>query len=176
MEIHRYEKIWFAAALVLIIAFIGTVAYGAVGAGIQMIDDEGGTIDPDEWSEHEQFEEGLGVFESDENDIDYEVTMIAQHPSFNPRDVTIPENSTVEFHITALDVIHSYDLVGTNVNTMVIPGQIAQFTVDFDETGEYLAICTEYCGERHHEMEGTLEVVSEEEWEPDEMLDNGGDG
>ncbi len=46
MEIHAYEKLWLALALVLIVGFIGTITYGAAGAGIEMIDDEGGTVDP----------------------------------------------------------------------------------------------------------------------------------
>lgn len=183
MEIHRYEKLWFAAALVLIVAFIATVTYGAVGAGISMIDDEGGEINPDHLfgeetaelsEEHERFAE-RGVFESDDPDIDYEAYIVARHPQFLPRVVEVPEGSTVQFYITAEDVIHSYDVVGTNVNTMVIPGQVAQFTVEFDDPETHGVICTEYCGSLHHEMEGELRVVDEDDWDEDEMLADGGE-
>jgi len=174
MEIHRYEKLWFAAALVLIIAFIGTVTYGAVGAGISMIDDEGGTIDPNTLGEHERFGDP-GVYESDDPDVDYEVNMVAFHPAYNPGTVEVPEGSVVEFYITSRDVIHGYEIVGTNVNTMIIPGQVSQFTVEFDEPKEYGVLCNEYCGSFHHEMSGQVIVVEEGEWNPDEMLD-GRDG
>jgi cytochrome c oxidase subunit 2 len=172
MEIHSYEKVWFAAALVLIVGFIATIAYGAVGAGVKMIDDEGGTVDPDSLGEHERFG-NTGVYASNESGIDYEVNMIALHPAFIPGTVTVPANSTVKFYITAQDVVHGYEVVGTNVNTMVIPGQISTFTAEFDEPTEYGVICNEYCGRLHHTMEGKLNVVSQSEWNPDEMLDGG---
>lgn len=174
MEIHRYEKIWFGAGLVLIILFLATVTYGAVGAGITMVDEEGGTVDPDELGDHDRFG-NPGVFASDESDIDYEVNMVALHPQFRPATVEVPAGSTVKFYITAQDVIHGYDIVGTNVNTMVIPGQIAELTVEFDEVAEYGVVCNEYCGSLHHEMDGSVNVVPDDEWDPDEMLDGGAD-
>ena len=169
MEIHKYEKLWFGAALVLIIMFIATVTYGAVGAGITMVGDDGGTVAQEDISDHERFG-NTGVYESADDDVDYDVNMIARHPQFVPRTVEIPEGSTVQFYITAEDVIHSYDIVGTNVNTMLIPGQIAEFKVEFDDSAEYGVLCSEYCGSLHHEMEGALNVIDEDEWE-DEMAD-----
>jgi cytochrome c oxidase subunit 2 len=41
---------------------------------------------------------------------------------------------------------------------MVIPGQVGEFSVTFDETGSYGIVCHEYCGSGHHTMAGTLEV------------------
>lgn len=168
MEIHRYEKLWFGAALILIILFIASVSYGAVGAGIQMVDDEGGAIDPNEITEHETFEDWPPGTDSNVyqvNETHYEAKIVATHPSFNPRTITVPEGATVTFYITASDVIHSYDIVGTNVNTMVIPGQIAEITAQFEEPDSYGVVCSEYCGELHHTMEGQVNVVSQEEWD-----------
>jgi cytochrome c oxidase subunit 2 len=48
---------------------------------------------------------------------------------------------------------------------MVIPGQVATITVEFDEPGEYGILCNEYCGSGHHDMEGKLIVVPEDEYE-----------
>jgi len=46
MNVHRFEKVWIAASMVLIVAWIATVTWGAVGPpGIAMIDDSGGTVD-----------------------------------------------------------------------------------------------------------------------------------
>jgi cytochrome c oxidase subunit 2 len=44
---------------------------------------------------------------------------------------------------------------------MIIPGQVAQFTVTFEETGSYGIVCHEYCGAAHHTMEGELLVVEQ---------------
>lgn len=162
MEIHRFEKLWFVVALLLIVALIATISYGAVGAGIQMISDEGGTVNPDELGEHERFGDP-GVHQV--NETHYEVNMVLFHPSFQPNEIEVPEGSTVEFYVTAGDVIHGMDILDTNVNVMVIPGQVSQFTVEFDEPAEYGIVCNEYCGSQHHIMEAKLTVVPEDEWE-----------
>lgn len=162
MNIHRYEKLWILASMVLIIFFIGSITYGAVGAGVTMIDDREDTIDPDALNEHEDFGDP-GVHEVGENE--YEVYVQAYHPSFIPNTIVVPENSTVTFKVTSGDVIHSFSIVGTNANTMVIPGEISSMTVEFDETGEYGIVCNEYCGEFHHLMEGEVIVVPEDDFE-----------
>jgi cytochrome c oxidase subunit 2 len=71
----------------------------------------------------------------------------------------------VTFYVTSEDVVHGFSLAGTNVNTMVIPGQIGKFTVEFEETGTYGALCNEYCGAQHHQMAGEVEVVERSEFE-----------
>lgn len=37
-------------------------------------------------------------------------------------------------------------------------------TVEFDDPGEYGVVCNEYCGFNHHEMEGQIHVVPEDEF------------
>jgi len=41
----------------------------------------------------------------------------------------------------SVDVIHGFQIVGTNANTMVVPGYVSQFTTVFDEPGDYLIVC-----------------------------------
>jgi len=162
MEIHRYEKLWFGVALLIIVGFIATVTYGAVGAGVRMVSDDGGTIDPDAIDEHEKFEElGVRHVEGDE----YEASVQAIRFAFVPDPIEVPADSTVTFYLTSADVIHGFEMVGTNVNTMAIPGQVTEFTVEFDEPGEYGLLCNEYCGAGHEEMSGQVIVVPEDEWE-----------
>jgi cytochrome c oxidase subunit 2 len=162
MNVHTYEKIWLVVALALIVGFIGTVTYGAVGAGIEMVDNEGGTIDATAVSEDPRFADP-GVERVGENE--YEAYVISQQFIFRPSPLEVPANSRVTFYITSIDVIHGFEVVGTNVNTMVIPGQVTEITVEFDEPAEYGIICNEYCGEGHHDMEGKLVVVPEDEYE-----------
>ena len=38
MHIHNYEKLWLGLGLLLIVGFIATITYGAVGAGVTMKD------------------------------------------------------------------------------------------------------------------------------------------
>jgi len=170
MEIHRFEKRWLAAALVLIVGFIATIVYGATGPGIAMVNDQGGQIDSTaisnaNYNATSNFE-SPGVRQVGENE--YTVHMVAQQFLFNPgtnEPVRIPAGSEVTFYVTSADVVHGLELAGTNVNTMVIPGQVAQFTVRFEEPGTYGMICHEYCGAGHHTMAGKVRVVPQSQFD-----------
>jgi cytochrome c oxidase subunit 2 len=164
MEIHRFEKLWVALALLLIVGFIGTVTYGAVGAGVKMIDEGGGTVDANALNDHPRFSEP-GTYQVGEDE--YEVYVVARQFLFEPgtnEPIRVPADSTVTFHITSSDVIHGFEVAGTNINTMVIPGQVTQLTVQFEETRSYGVVCHEYCGAAHHTMEGQLQVVPQSEF------------
>jgi cytochrome c oxidase subunit 2 len=159
MDVHRFEKIWFALSLVLIVAWISTVAYGAIGPGVEMVDDSGGTVDAEDPTASENFEEP-GVYKT--GDATFDVYVEAAQFQFSPgtqESIRLPAGSTVTFYVTSTDVIHGFQVAGTNVNTMVIPGQVTEMTVEFDEPATYGIVCNEYCGGGHHTMEGKLEVV-----------------
>ena len=162
MHVHKYEKLWLALSLVLILAFIATVTYGAVGAGVSMVADDEEPVNPDTLSDHPKFGEP-GVEQVGENE--YEVYVIAEQFEFKPDPIVVPEHSTVTFYVTSPDVIHGFGVVGTNANTMVIPGEVAKITVETDEPREFGIVCNEYCGAAHHAMEGKLHVVPQEEFE-----------
>jgi cytochrome c oxidase subunit 2 len=170
MELHRYERFWLVGALALIVLFIATVVYGSVGAGVTMVEDDGGTIDPDtvaagSFDDTANFREP-GVYRRGENE--YDVYVVARQFAFQPgtrEPLRLPAGSRVTFHITSADVVHGFNLVGTNVNTMVIPGQVATITVEFDEQRAYGMICHEYCGAAHHTMGGRVEIVPRSEYE-----------
>jgi len=165
MEIHRFEKRWFVVSLVLIIAFIATIVYGAAGVGVQMIDDDGGQIDPSNVRNAQGFSDP-GVHQA--GDGEYDVYVIAYQFAFEPGSndpIRVPADTRITFHVTSSDTIHGFSVVGTNLNTMVIPGQVAKFTTVFNETGTYGVVCHEYCGDGHHTMAGTIEVVPEDEFD-----------
>jgi cytochrome c oxidase subunit 2 len=169
MEIHKFEKWWLAAGLLMIVGFIVTIVYGATGPGIAMMNDQGGQIDSTtiangNYNATDNFE-SPGVRRVGENE--YTAHVVARQFLFEPgtnEPITVPADSTVTFYVTSPDVIHGLNLVGTNVNTMVIPGQVAQMTVEFDEPGEYGMVCHEYCGAAHHTMAGKVRVVPQSEF------------
>ena len=166
MEIHRYEAAWIAVSLLLIVGWIATVTYGAVGVGIEMVDDEGGQIaEPADPTASANFEEP-GVYRTGPDE--YAVYVVARQFLFEPgtsQAIRVPAGSTVTLYLTSADVIHGFQLVGTNVNAMVIPGQVTKLTVEFEEPATYGLLCNEYCGAAHHAMEGRLVVVPPEEFE-----------
>ncbi|MDB2269377.1 cytochrome C oxidase subunit II, partial [Halorubrum ezzemoulense] len=57
MHIHAYEKLWLALSIVLILALIGTVTYGAVGPGVAVVADSQSTVDAAAVDEDERFSE-----------------------------------------------------------------------------------------------------------------------
>ena len=169
MHVHRFEKIWFGAALLLIGAFVATIVYGAVGPGVAMVDDSGGTVDPSavadgEFNQMDNFREP-GVYREDDG---LHVYVVARQYLFEPgtaEAIQVPAGEQVTFHVTSADVTHGFNLAGTNVNTMVIPGQVGEFSVTFEETGSHGIVCHEYCGSGHHTMAGTLKVVPQSQFE-----------
>lgn len=88
----------------------------------------------------------------------YEVYILAQTWTFLPNEIRIPAGSTITFYLTSRDVLHGFQIENTNINMMVIPGQISRLTATFDEPGVYNYICNEYCGIGHHIMYGRIIV------------------
>ena len=166
MNIHTYERLWLAGAMVLIVGFVATITYGSVGLGIVMIDDDEDVLAPDEIDEDERFADP-GVEQV--GDDEFEAHVVALTFIYQPDSIEIPANREVTFHVTSRDVIHSFTVVGTNVNTMVVPGEVSTMTVEFEEPGEYGIVCNEYCGAQHHDMEAELVVVPEDEFDLTEL-------
>lgn len=162
MHVHKYEKIWLVASLVLIVGFIVTITYGAVGLGIAMVDDEVDSIDPTGLNDDPRFSEPRV---EQVGDGQYEVYVVASQFLFRPDPIEVPADREVTIYLTSADVIHGFEIVGTNVNSMAIPGEVSKMTVVFEEPGEYGIICNEYCGAAHHDMEGTIVVHPGDEFE-----------
>jgi len=168
MNIHNYEKLWLVLSMLLIIGFISTVVYGATAVGIEMVNDEGGTIDSTALDEDDRFSEPRV---EKVGDNEYAAYVVARQFIFEPDPIEVPANSTVTFYVTSPDVIHGFEVVGTNANGMVVPGEITELTVEVNEPKEYGILCNEYCGGGHHTMEGKLIVVPEDEFELEDSSD-----
>ena len=80
------------------------------------------------------------------------VRIIAEQYDFVPHCVMVPVNTPVKFRLTSADVVHGFLLPGTNVNTMVMPGFVAEVRTRFSAVGEYEMPCHEFCGLGHHAM------------------------
>ena len=71
----------------------------------------------------------------------------------------VPVNTPVRFRLTSADVIHGFLLPDTNVNTMVVPGFVAEVRTKFAHVGQYEMPCNEFCGLGHHGMWTHVNVV-----------------
>ena len=80
------------------------------------------------------------------------VRLIAEQYDFVPDCVVVPAQTPVTFRLTSADVVHGFLLPNTNVNTMVVPGFVAEVRTSFAKPGEYEMPCHEFCGLGHHAM------------------------
>jgi cytochrome c oxidase subunit 2 len=155
MKMPKQEEIWLVISvgiLILSMVFTGYQTF-ALGMGPPS---EKETLDPQKVDEHPVFSEP-GVYQVGENE--YEVVMTLEIFNYTPGEFEIPAGAEVTFIMTSKDVVHGMQIPGTNVNAMVMPGHIQKITQTFDEPGEYLIICNEYCGSGHHLMSTTFNVI-----------------
>ena len=92
--------------------------------------------------------------------------IIATQFEFVPSCIVLPANRDVTLRFTTPDVIHGILVTGTNVNTMVMPGYVAQVHTRFTKTGDLLMPCHEFCGLGHSQMLATVRVVPPEDFRP----------
>ena len=154
MNVELYERIWMWCAGVIIVIFLGTIF---VMAGAQTVHPASHleTVDPTALAEHPEFSNPTVTLRGDGTVV---VSVVATMFSFAPDPIEVPANRPVMFRLTSDDVVHGFQIVGTNANAMAIPGYVSQFTVTFAKPGEYLITCHEYCGLVHHSMVGRLIV------------------
>lgn len=155
MHVDLYEKIWMWASAVLIVLFVGAILFGAASQAIHP-PSHIETVDPTRLSEHPEFG-SPGVTTRPDGSV--VVSAVAEMFIFSPDPIEVPAGRPVTFRLTSPDVIHGFEVVGTNANVMVIPGYVSQFTITFDRPGEHLVVCNEYCGLLHAGMVGTLIVT-----------------
>jgi cytochrome c oxidase subunit 2 len=92
------------------------------------------------------------------------VRMIGEQYAFVPDCARVPVDTPVKFRLTSTDVIHGFLLPATNVNTMVMPGYIAEVRTRFSRPGVYNMPCHEFCGDGHHGMWARVNVLPREQF------------
>lgn len=159
MHIHKYEKIWLIFGASTLLIFLIILGIGAFYFGTQppscLV-----TIDHEKVDSTPPFNEP-GLKQIGENEYQFTIVASAFNYDVGEKDkiVQIPKGATVHFQITTKDVVHGFNIAGTNVNMMVEPGYVSTLTETFNKAGTYTAICNEYCGVGHHLMHATVEVI-----------------
>jgi cytochrome c oxidase subunit 2 len=172
--VSRTEKHWLlvmAAMLVLMMAII--VITGIVSALHPSSNVE--VVDPLTLHLHGEFvESNLGT--AVEPDGSVTVRIIAEQYEFVPRCVRVPAATPLKFRVTSADVVHGFLIPDTNVNTMVVPGFVAEVRTSFPVAGEYAMPCHEFCGFGHQAMWAHVSVVPKTQFanfSPDERTSCG---
>jgi len=168
MNLHKYEKIWLTFGIGSLFLFLGIIGFAAFWKGTHP-QSHIETIDPQNVEAHESFKpENLGLEEVE--DGKYIVNIVASAFNYDlgtdengdrVDTVRVPEGSTVLFQITSKDVVHGFQVAGTNINMMVEPGYISRYEAEMKNSGEFTVVCNEYCGVAHHLMFATVEVYEE---------------
>lgn len=156
MHLHKYEKIWLILGTSMLVVFLAVVGVGAFAMGMQPPHSAHySSIDPLLVDVTSPFDKpGLRKIA----DNHYEAVIVAMTFGYDPGVIEVPAGSTVDFVMTSKDVVHGYQIIGTNVNLMVIPGEVTHYSYTFSEPGEYLVLCNEYCGNYHEIMQARVIV------------------
>ncbi len=154
LHVDAYESVWMWLAALIIVLFTAAIGYGAY-AGTQHPASHVETINPKTARQDARFAKP-GVIQHGDGSV--EVIALAQMFSFAPSEIRVPAGKRVTFRLTSPDVIHGFQIVATNGNSLVVPGYVSQFTTVFKEPGNYLIVCNEFCGLGHHMMHGRLIV------------------
>ncbi|MBE3556006.1 MAG: cytochrome c oxidase subunit II [Firmicutes bacterium] len=153
MHFPRYEKIWLAIGGGALAVFLIVLGIYGFGMGFNTPHDTQ-TVDAQTISQNPNFQPG--VKQTGPNR--YEVTIVARTFSFAPAVIQVPAGAEVTFRMTSADVVHGFEIPQTNVNVMVVPGQVTTITHTFEKPGNYLILCNEYCGTGHQLMQAQLQV------------------
>jgi cytochrome c oxidase subunit 2 len=154
MSVERYEKIWMWAAAALLVLFLGAIGFTAARQAA-LPPGRLETVDPAALDSHPEFGNPTVVTRGDGSVV---VPVVSQTFAFTPDVIEVPAGRPVTFRITSRDVMHGFQVVGTNANVMVLPGYVTEFTITFRQRGEHTIACNEYCGLAHQPMVGRLIV------------------
>ena len=151
----RAQTTWIVATLVVVLSL---AVYGTVALAI---DEPGAGVSTDSAA--------LPAPTSTSQPL--EVQVIAQQWWFTYRyptyggietaQLVLPVNQKIQFHITSLDVVHSFWFYALGVKADAVPLEDAVVTATPDEIGTYRVQCAELCGLWHGNMaDNTAMVVS----------------
>lgn len=155
IDLPRYEKIWLWFGVITLAIFLIITGFMAFSMNLHPAAGNMKTVAPEQVKSSSPFDKP-GVYEVAPNE--YKAVILAQVFNFLPNETIVPAGATVHFQVTSPDVVHGIAIPGTNVNIMVVPGHVTEFTYIFKKPGEYLMLCNEYCGAGHQVMMGKLVV------------------
>jgi len=159
------ELLWAFGVGVLVAAILGMIVFTALTMNINPPSNVE-HIDPKTLHLSGEFaEQNLGTTVGADGGVT--VRVIATQFMFVPRCVAVPQGRLVTLRFATPDVVHGLLITGTNVNTMVVPGFVAQVYTTFTRTGDLLMPCHEYCGLGHSDMWANVQVLPDSDFKPD---------
>jgi cytochrome c oxidase subunit II len=153
----RYEARWSLAMGAIIFLLLATIVFTGVHFA-SMPPSRVETIDPTTLDLQGEFvETNLGTRVDPAGRIT--VHVLAEQYAFRPACLVVPDGESVTFRVTSADVIHGLEIMGTNVNSMLVPGYVSTFVATIHGAGEHALPCHEFCGVGHAAMWARVEAV-----------------
>lgn len=89
------------------------------------------------------------------------IEVVAKRFSFEPSRIEVTEGDRVQLIVKSGDGVHGIEIKKFRVNK-VVPRGGKPVTIDFvaSAPGTYEILCSEFCGDGHEAMTGTLVVVA----------------
>jgi cytochrome c oxidase subunit 2 len=167
--VSRTENRWLMIMVTMLLVMMAVIVVtGVMGALHPSSNVE--LIDPTTLHLQGEFvESNLGTAAAPDGSVT--VRLIATQYDFVPHCVDVPVGTPVKFRLTSADVVHGFLLPDTNVNTLVVPGFVAEVRTRFSKLGEYAMPCNEFCGLGHHAMWARVRVVPRERFAGSTLLD-----
>jgi cytochrome c oxidase subunit 2 len=158
----RAESRWATFAIALLVVIVVMAAIGGIRYAT-MPQYQVETIDPSTLHISGEFvETNLGS--AVEPDGSVTVRIVGQQYSFTPQCILVSTKTPLVFRATSADAIHGFLIEGSNINTMLIPGYISSLPARFDQPGEHLMPCQEFCGVGHQAMWAKVKVIDKAEF------------
>jgi cytochrome c oxidase subunit 2 len=161
--VARTERRWLGVMVAMLVVMMAVVVLTGMTNAIHPPSNVE-TIDPTTLHLGGEFaESNLGT--AQERDGSLTARLVAGQYGFTPDCTKVAVDTPVKFRLTSTDVIHGFLLPSTNVNTMVVPGFVAEVRTRFARSGIYRMPCNEYCGAGHHGMWARVSVVPKEQFQ-----------
>jgi cytochrome c oxidase subunit II len=159
------ELLWAFGVGILVAATISMIVFTALTRNINPPSNVE-RIDPKTLHLSAEFaEQNLGTSVASDGTVTARI--VATQFMFTPHCIALPQGRPVTLRFASPDVIHGILITGTNVNTMIVPGYVAQVHTELTQAGELLMPCHEYCGLGHSEMWAVVQVLSAAQFKPD---------
>jgi cytochrome c oxidase subunit 2 len=151
------ERLWAGSMTAIAVLLVGVVVYTSAHWGFHP-PSQVETIDSTSLHTGGEFSESnLGtVIAADGSAL---VRVVAQQYAFVPSCIVVPAGKPVTIRLASADVVHGFLVQGTNVNAMVVPGYVTTVHTTFEDPGERLMPCHEFCGVAHQAMWARVRVV-----------------
>jgi len=154
---ERAERLWARAMTAVIVVLLGVLVFTSAHWGLHP-PSRVETIDSTSLHKGGEFtESNLGT--SIAPDGTTVVRVVAQQYAFVPSCVLVPSGVPVTMRLASAEVVHGFLIQGTNVNAMVVPGYVTTVRTTFQESGDRLMPCHEFCGVGHQAMWAHVRIV-----------------